>query len=132
MWSFVERHSFCRVSGKSPKTMKKLYFSIKFLHQEIRWSYGIFRSDSSGISIHVDHYVEDKKPKRLKPYNIGWYNRFYQQNREFTKILLEFLLEFSKDPSKQYTKQGRSAGILAYIKNFNLLKSYLYIQMNYN
>ena len=28
----------------SPKTMQKLCFSTKFLHQEIRWNYGILRS----------------------------------------------------------------------------------------
>ena len=33
------------VSGDSPETMQKLCLSAKFPHQEIRWNYGIFRSD---------------------------------------------------------------------------------------
>ena len=28
----------------SPETMRKLYLSTKFLHQEIRWNYGILHS----------------------------------------------------------------------------------------
>ena len=35
--NFVERHSFHRVSGKSPKTLCILCLSIKCLHQEIKW-----------------------------------------------------------------------------------------------
>ena len=34
--NFVERYSFCRVSGDSPETMRKLCLSTKFSHQEIR------------------------------------------------------------------------------------------------
>ena len=34
------------VSGELPETMRKLYLSTKFPHQEIRWNYGILRSDS--------------------------------------------------------------------------------------
>ena len=34
--NFVERHSFRIVSGDSPETMRKLYLSKKFPHQEIR------------------------------------------------------------------------------------------------
>ena len=40
----MERHSFCIVLGDSPETMRKLCFSAKFPHQEIRWNYGIFYS----------------------------------------------------------------------------------------
>ena len=38
---------FCRniVSGESPKTLQKLCVSTKFPHQEIRWSFGILRSE---------------------------------------------------------------------------------------
>ena len=42
--NFVERHSFCIVSGESPETMRKLCLSTKFSHQEIRWNYDILRS----------------------------------------------------------------------------------------
>ena len=45
LWTFCERHSFPRVSGDSPKTLRKLCLSAKFPHQEIRWNYGILRSD---------------------------------------------------------------------------------------
>ena len=34
--SFMERHSFRRVSGHSANTLRKLWFSTKFPHQEIR------------------------------------------------------------------------------------------------
>ena len=34
------------VSGELPETMRKLCLSTKFPHQEIRWNYGILRSDS--------------------------------------------------------------------------------------
>ena len=47
--NFVERHSFCIVSGKSPETMRNLYLSTKFPHQEINCNYGIFRSACSII-----------------------------------------------------------------------------------
>ena len=42
--NFVERHSFYIVLGESPETMRKLCLFTKFPHQEISWSYGIFRS----------------------------------------------------------------------------------------
>ena len=42
--NFAERHSFRIILGDSPETMRKLCLSGKFLHQEIRWNYGIFRS----------------------------------------------------------------------------------------
>ena len=46
-WSvnFAERHSFRRVSDESPKTLRKLCLSAKFTDQQIRWNYGIFRSE---------------------------------------------------------------------------------------
>ena len=31
----MERHSFCIVSGDSPKTMQKLCLATKFPHQEL-------------------------------------------------------------------------------------------------
>ena len=43
--NFVKRNSFCMVSGDSPETMRKLFLSTKFPHQEIRWNYGIFCSE---------------------------------------------------------------------------------------
>ena len=33
--NFMERHSFCIVSGDSPKTMQKLCLATKFPHQEL-------------------------------------------------------------------------------------------------
>ena len=45
--NFVERHSFRRVSGDSPKTLRKLHLSIKFSRQEVRWNFGVLSSDIS-------------------------------------------------------------------------------------
>ena len=45
--NFVEKNSFHIISGNSGnslETMRKLFLSTKFPHQEIRWSYGIFCS----------------------------------------------------------------------------------------
>ena len=39
--SFVETHSFLRVSGYSVKTLRKHCVSSKFPHKEIRWNSGI-------------------------------------------------------------------------------------------
>ena len=36
--NFVERHGFWIVSGHPPETMRKMYLSAKFPHQEIRWN----------------------------------------------------------------------------------------------
>ena len=33
------------VLGDSPETMRKLFISTKFPHQEIRWNFGILRSE---------------------------------------------------------------------------------------
>ena len=44
--NFEERHSFRIVLGESPETMRKLCLSAKFPPQEIRWNYGIFRSET--------------------------------------------------------------------------------------
>ena len=44
--NFVERHSFRIVSGNLSKTIRKLYLSTKFPHQEFRWHYGILCSVS--------------------------------------------------------------------------------------
>ena len=53
MWCW--RHSFRIVSCESPKTMRKLYLSIKFPHREIRSNYGIFRSDHNRCLIGPKH-----------------------------------------------------------------------------
>ena len=42
--NFVERNSFRIVSSDSSETLRKLFLSTKFLHQEIRWNYGFFCS----------------------------------------------------------------------------------------
>ena len=43
--NFVERYSFRIFSSYSPKTMRKLCFCTKFPRHEIRWNYGILRSE---------------------------------------------------------------------------------------
>ena len=53
MWCW--RHSFRIVSCESPKTMRKLYLSIKLPHREIRSNYGIFRSDHNRCLIGPKH-----------------------------------------------------------------------------
>ena len=47
------RHSFRIVSGESTETKRNLCHSSKFLHQEIRWNYGIFCSISNNGEIGV-------------------------------------------------------------------------------
>ena len=42
-------HSFLGVSRDSPKTLRKLYVSSKFPHQEIRWNIAILRSVFNNI-----------------------------------------------------------------------------------
>ena len=42
--NFVERHSFHWTSSESPEALRKLCFSKKFSHQEIRWNVDILRS----------------------------------------------------------------------------------------
>ena len=39
-------HNLRRVLGESPETMRKLWLSIKFPHQEIRCNYGILYSEA--------------------------------------------------------------------------------------
>ena len=43
--SFVERHGFCRVLDRLPKTLKKLCLFTKFPHHKIRWNFGIWCGD---------------------------------------------------------------------------------------
>ena len=42
---FVEMHGFCRVFDHLPESLRKLCVSAKFPHQQIRWMFGILRSD---------------------------------------------------------------------------------------
>ena len=42
--NFVERQSFRRILCESPETLQKLYLSIEFAHQGIRWDSDILRS----------------------------------------------------------------------------------------
>ena len=44
--NFVERHSFRRVLGESPETLRKLCLSTKFPHHEISWNFSILRSEN--------------------------------------------------------------------------------------
>ena len=44
VWKFCGKAKFPHSFGDSPETMQKLCLSAKFLHQEIRWNNGIFRS----------------------------------------------------------------------------------------
>ena len=48
---FVERHSFCIVSGDLPETMRKLCLSTTFPHQEIRWKLRYFLQCKTLINI---------------------------------------------------------------------------------
>ena len=41
---FLGRYSFRAVLDESPETMRRLWLSTKFPHQEIIWNYGILRS----------------------------------------------------------------------------------------
>ena len=63
--NFVETHSFCRISGELPKTMWKLCFSTKFMHQEISWNFDIFRSVRSNFLIYFNifqYYCKTRIP----------------------------------------------------------------------
>ena len=42
----MEEHSFHRAWNDSPETLRKLWVSTKFPHQEIRRYFGILRSDT--------------------------------------------------------------------------------------
>ena len=42
--NFVKMHSFVRVSGDTPKTLRKMWVSTKFPHQKNKWNYGILYS----------------------------------------------------------------------------------------
>ena len=44
VWKFCGKAQFPHSFGELPETMRKLYLSTKFPHQEITWNYGIFRS----------------------------------------------------------------------------------------
>ena len=62
VWKFCGQHSFCIVSGESPKTMWKLCLSTKLPHHEIRWNYDILRSDKLfTFEISTDLYEPAKK-----------------------------------------------------------------------
>ena len=52
--NFVERHSFRRVSSKSPETLQKLHVPTKFPHQKISLNFGILRSEMSYFMVHFD------------------------------------------------------------------------------
>ena len=55
----VERQSFCVVSDKSPKTMRKLRFFTKYRRQEIRWNYGDSRIISLYNFVDLCIYIQD-------------------------------------------------------------------------
>ena len=64
--NFVEKQSF-RMISDSPKIMSKLCLSTKFPHQDIRWNYGIFRSEGlyvqrifSQYSLSITHILPQK------------------------------------------------------------------------
>ena len=44
LWKFCGKTQIRLISSDSPKTMQKLCLSTTFLHENIRWNYGIFRS----------------------------------------------------------------------------------------
>ena len=45
VWKFCGKEQFSHSFGESPETVRKLFFSIKFPHQEIRWNHDIFCSE---------------------------------------------------------------------------------------
>ena len=49
----MEGHSFRIVSGDLPETMRKQHLSTKLKQQEIRWNYGILRSEWGLVWIHI-------------------------------------------------------------------------------
>ena len=71
--NFVERYSFRIVSGESPETIRKLYLSTQFPHQEIRWNYGIFRSVIGYIMISFnDHYISRIHVETDHDFKLHW------------------------------------------------------------
>ena len=62
---FVEKHSFWRISVKSPRTLWRLSFSTKFPQQEIRWNYGILRSENIHFRIISEFFPFSKCPQPL-------------------------------------------------------------------
>ena len=52
--SFLERHSFCKISDEFPETIWKLCLSTKFSHCKIRGNYFILRGDiNKGIFLSI-------------------------------------------------------------------------------
>ena len=72
--NFAERHSFHIVSGDSPKTMRKLYLSAKFPHQEI----GVFTAVCA-VSYMDKNYNRGKIYKQTS-------SSFYFMKRGVSKI----------------------------------------------
>ena len=60
----MEKHSF-RNLGQIARSYAQTAFPKKFPHQEIRWNYGVFRSDNFRISFDIlprysdEFYSED-------------------------------------------------------------------------
>ena len=69
VWNFLERHSFRILSDESPKTMRKLCFSTKSLHQDIRWNYCFLRS--------VQHWFKQRYIVKVTRKNCSQYSLIY-------------------------------------------------------
>ena len=57
--------------SKLPETMRKLCVSSKFPHQEIRWNYGILRSELFCTNYHIlefEHYKRALKARNISKY----------------------------------------------------------------
>ena len=85
----MEGHSFHIVSGDLPETMRKQYLSTKLKQQEIRWNYGILRSERGLAWIHVSAKSE-KVSKDI-----------YQNLRDALPDLVPFI-QFKKREKQQW------------------------------
>ena len=69
--NFVKTIGFRRVSGNSPKILRKVCVSTKFLHQEIRWNYGILYSADQAKTIQFNSIGLDSEIKQ-EPFLPFW------------------------------------------------------------
>ena len=88
--NFVKRHSFLNVSGD----LQKLCISTKFQHQEIRWNYGILRSDR----VLSTFLVNSSSKITFKRFAKGWKRRINTKERVLPRDVLRtiFSSQFHK------------------------------------
>ena len=100
----MQRHSFRKVSGESPETMRKLCLSSKFPHKEIRWFYGILRSTLCATFYNLNHFQPfsyflvvlnfGSFYLKLMSYNFTYNLRLYQKRVCGTDVFLHILRNF--------------------------------------